>query len=254
TFTPLVEKVEAVFQVVGRNDSFYVRTNDKAPRYRLYRVDPRQPARSDWMEIIPEGKDVLENFTVIGETVVAEMMHRAAAHLQLYSRDGKSARVVKLPTLGSVVGLGGEWDGDELLFGFQSFTLAPTVYRLALGMGRAGKREEKDADKPLEKWAQVKSDIDFSAYEVEQVQYPSKDGTIITMFLAHKKGLPRSGQNPTWLNAYGGFHISLTPTFGASRFLFLEQGGLIAIPNLRGGGEYGEEWHQAGMLGKKQNV
>jgi prolyl oligopeptidase len=105
-----------------------------------------------------------------------------------------------------------------------------------------------------ELWEQVRADIDFTAYEVEQIQYPSKDGTPITMFLAHKKGLKPDGTTPTLLTAYGGFNISLTPLFGASRFLFLEQGGLIAIPNLRGGGEYGEGWHQAGMLGKKQNV
>jgi prolyl oligopeptidase len=141
-----------------------------------------------------------------------------------------------------VAGLGGEWDGQELLFGFQSFTTAPSVYRVDL------------KTRQTKLWDKVQADIDPARYEVEQVTYPSKDGTRITMFLAHRKGLERTGKNPTLLYAYGGFNISMTPLFSASRFLFLEQGGLIATPNLRGGGEYGEGWHQAGMLGKKQNV
>jgi prolyl oligopeptidase len=121
-----------------------------------------------------------------------------------------------------------------------------------LFLGGRGREPRKPAQPTL--WQKVEADIDFSAYQVDQVKYPSKDGTEITMFLAHKKGLERNGKNPTLLSGYGGFNISLTPIFSASRFLFLEQGGLIAIPNLRGGGEYGETWHQEGMLAKKQNV
>jgi prolyl oligopeptidase len=241
-FVPLVEKVPALFDVVVRNDRLYVHTNDQAPRYRLYAVDPLKPARPSWVEIIPEGKDVLEGVAAIGDFLIAQYMHRASARLELCDRQGKALREVKLPTLGSVAGLGGEWDGTELLFGFQSFTVPPSIYRVDL------------KTKETSLWQQVQADIDFAAYEVEQVSYPSKDQTPVTMFLAHKKGLKRDGRNPTVLYGYGGFNISLTPTFNASRFLFLEHGGLLAIPNLRGGGEYGEEWHQAGMLGKKQNV
>jgi prolyl oligopeptidase len=138
--------------------------------------------------------------------------------------------------------LGGEWDGSELLFGFQSFTVPPSVYRFDL----------KTKESSL--WGQVKADIDFDKYTVEQVTYPSKDKTPITMFLAHKKGIEKDGTNPTLLTGYGGFNIALTPTFNASRFLFLERGGVFAVANLRGGSEYGEDWHKAGMLGKKQNV
>jgi prolyl oligopeptidase len=250
---PLVEKVNAIFEVTARNDALYVRTNDHAPRYRLFRVDPRKPARADWVELIPEGKDVLDGVGVLGETLAALYMHQAASCLRFFDRNGKPfATEVKLPTLGTIEGLGGEWDGHELFFGFQSFTLAPTIYRIDL---KTAKPEVK-----LEKWQQVKADIDFDAYQVQQVTYPSKDGTEITMFLAYKKernrpsGPLRDGENPTLLWAYGGFNVSITPMFAASRFLFLERGGLIAIPNLRGGGEYGEEWHQTGMLGKKQNV
>jgi prolyl oligopeptidase len=241
-FRPLVEKVEALFDVTVRNDRLYVHTNDQAPRYRLFRVDPLRPDRSDWQEIVPEGEDVLEGVAAVGDTLVALYLRRAASRLRLLDLDGRPVEEVDLPTIGSVAGLGGEWDGSELLYGFQSFTTAPAIYRLDLQIG------------VTELWERVQTDIDFGAYEVEQVAYPSKDGTPITMFLARRRGLERNGRNPTLLSGYGGFNISLTPAFAASRFLFLERGGLLAIPNLRGGGEYGEAWHQAGMLGRKQNV
>jgi prolyl oligopeptidase len=247
-FIPLVEKVNALFDVVVRNDRFYVHTNEKAPRYKVYKVDPLKPKRDDWVEIIPEGKDVLEGVAAIGDSLAGLYLHKASSALRLFTKEGKSYGMeIKLPTLGTIAGLGGEWDGHELLFGFQSFTLPPTIYRIDLNA--------KEAEK-LEVWERVKADIDFTAYEVKQVTYPSRDKskTPITMFLAHKKGLKRDGKNPTLLYGYGGFNINITPMFAASRFLFLERGGLLAIPNLRGGGEYGEEWHQAGMLGKKQNV
>jgi prolyl oligopeptidase len=244
-FLPLVEKVNAVYRVVVRDDRFYVHTNEKAPRYRVLLVDPRTPARTLWKEIIPEGPDVLEGVSAIGNVLVGQYMHKASARLHLFDREGKPLDEVKLPALGSLTGIGGEWDGDEFFCGFQSCTVPPTVYRIGLGGKPAAK---------MEKWEQVKADIDFAAYEVEQVTYPSKDGTPITMFLAHKKGLKPDGRTPTLLYGYGGFNLSLTPLFNASRFLFLERGGLLAIANLRGGGEYGEAWHQAGMLDRKQNV
>jgi prolyl oligopeptidase len=252
-FVPLVEKIEAIFQVVPRDDRLYVFTNEKAPRYRVFKVDPEKPGRSDWVELIPEDKDVLQGIIPIGDMIAAEYMHQASSRLRLFDRSGKPVHEIKLPTLGSLAGVSGEWDGHELFFGFQSFTAPTSIYHLDLAeVSATTQKNGAEADPSL--WQQIKADIDFSVYEVEQVKYPSKDGTEITMFLAHKKGLQRDGQNPTLLYGYGGFNISLTPIFSASRFLFLEQGGLIAIPNLRGGGEYGEQWHQAGMLGKKQNV
>jgi len=241
-FVPLAEGVDALFDVVARSDRFYVHTNDGAPRYRLFRVDPRTPKRSDWKEIIAEGPDVLEGIAAVGDNIVGQYLHQAAARLRLFDRDGKPRAGVELPTLGTLTGLGGAWDGDELFFGFQSSTRPQTVYRLDLKTTKA------------ELWEQVKADIDFAAFEVEQVSYKSKDGTPITMFLAHKKGLKPGGKTPTLLYGYGGFNISMTPSFNASRFLFLERGGLVAIANLRGGGEYGEDWHRAGMLGRKQNT
>ena len=144
--------------------------------------------------------------------------------------------------MGTVSGIGGEWDGSELLFNFQSFVVPPSVYHFDL------------KTKELGLWEQVEADIKFDQYVIQQVTYQSKDKTPVTMFLAHKKGIEKDGKNPTLLYGYGGFNIALTPTFNASRFLFLERGGVLAIANLRGGSEYGEEWHKAGMLGKKQNV
>jgi prolyl oligopeptidase len=241
-FVPLVEKVEALFDVTPRDDRFYVHTNDQAPRSRLFGVDPVKPARGDWVELIPEGPDVLDGVGVVSDTLVGLYTHQAASRLRLFGPDGKPRQDVPLPTLGTIAGLGGEWDGQELFFGFQSMTVAPSIYRMDLKTHQSGL------------WQRVDADIDFARYEVEQVTYKSKDGTPITMFLAHKKGLQRNGQTPTILTGYGGFNQSMTPTFSASRFFFLERGGLVAIPNLRGGGEYGEDWHKAGMLGKKQNV
>jgi prolyl oligopeptidase len=245
-FHPLVEKVDATFSVIPRNDRFYVQTNENSPRSHVLEVDPVHPLpRDKWKEVIPEGKDVLENFAVVGDVIVGQYMEKASSRLRLFDRAGKLLQEVPLPTLGTLAGLGAEDDGDELLFGFQSFTRPQSIYRLDL---------KKPAEAKPELWGQVEADIDFTQYEVEQVTYPSKDKTPITMFLGHKKGLKLDGNNPTLLYGYGGFNVSLTPSFGASRFLFLERGGVLAIANLRGGGEYGEEWHQAGMLGKKQNV
>ncbi len=241
-FWPLIEKVNANFHVTLRNDAIYVHTNQDAPRYRLFRVDPQMPKREQWREIIPQGKDVLETVAIVGERLIAEYMHDASSRLRILDREGALLEEVKLPTLGTLFGLGSEWDGHEIFFGFESFTMAPSVFRIDLQSAKQ------------ELWGRVPTDLDAQSYQVEQVRYPSKDGTSITMFLAHKKGVARDGKAPTLLYGYGGFNISQTPKFSASRFVFLEQGGVLAVANLRGGGEYGEEWHRAGMLEQKQNT
>ena len=168
-------------------------------------------------------------------------LERAASRLRLADLEGNGVREVALPTIGSLFGLSGEWDGDELYYGFTSYTVPPTVYRLALPAGTT------------ELWRRVDADLDPSRYEVRQVGYPSRDGTEVTMFVVHRSGLPRDGANPVYLSGYGGFNISMTPAFSRSLLLWLERGGVVAIPNIRGGGEYGEAWHQGGMLGHKQN-
>jgi prolyl oligopeptidase len=239
---PLVEKVPALFTVNPRNDRFLVTTNDGAPRSRVFAVDPAKPARENWKEIIAQGKDVLESVTPVGDTLVVEYMHKAASRLEARDKDGKLQGEVELPVIGAVSGLGGEVEGGEAYFSLQSFTLAPRVYRLDV------------KTRTIALWKQVEADIDFDAYTVEQVTYKSKDKTEVTMFLAYKKGLKKDGTIPTLLTGYGGFNISRRPAFDPGLFVFLEAGGLFALPNLRGGGEYGEEWHKAGMLGNKQNV
>ncbi len=240
-FVPLVEGVEALFHVTVRNDRFYVHTNDGAPRYRLFRIDPTRADRADWAEIVPEGEDVLEGAVAVGEHLLAQFMVRASSRLRWFDSRGNFRREIDLPTLGTLSGMGSEWDGDELYFGFQSFTLPQTVYHLDLKSGE------------IDLWGQVEADVDFDAYEVSQHAYASRDGTSVNVFLAHRKGLKKDGNNPTLLYGYGGFNISLTPSFSASRFAFLECGGVLTIANLRGGGENGEGWHKAGMLGNKQS-
>jgi prolyl oligopeptidase len=241
-FVPLVEGVEALFSAIVRNDAIYVRTNQGAPRYRVFKVNPESPEREQWREIISEGEDVLDGIGVVSDTLIGLYMVNASSRLRLFDLAGKQKGQIELPTLGTVSGLGGKWNGSELFYDFSSFTVPPSVYRYDM-------RKQTS-----ELWQRVQADIDTSLYEVRQVKYASRDGTPITMFLAHKKGLERNGQNPTLLTGYGGFNVSETPFFGASLFLFLERGGVLALPNLRGGGEYGEAWHQAGMLERKQNV
>ena len=247
TFHPIAEGVKALFDITVRNDRFLVHTNAEAPRYRLFEIDAKTPPakwadRAVWREIVPEGKDKLEGIAAIGDYLVAEYMHDATNELRLIDKNGKLIENIKLPALGTIAGLGGEPDGDELFYGFQSFAVAPSVYRMDL-----------KSRKP-ELWGRVDTPIVPDDYVVEQVKYKSKDGTLVPMFLTYKKGLKKNGVNPTLLYGYGGFNISLTPTFATTRFMFLEKGGVLAIANLRGGGEYGEDWHRAGMLEKKQNT
>lgn len=244
-FQPLVEKVEAVFKVVARDNYLYVLTNHKAPRYQLFAVTPQKPERENWKLIIPEGKMVLEAAAPIGDKIVGQYLHMATSQLTVFSRDGKAEQQIGLP-LGTISGMAGESDGKELFFAYQSYTTPPSVYRLDLGEGN-----QRDP----EVWQSIKSELKLSDFEVTQIRYPSKDGTEIPMFLIAKKGLKKDGKTPTVLYGYGGFNISQTPIFNPTRFLtIVEHGGIMAIANLRGGGEFGEDWHQAGMLGKKQNV
>jgi prolyl oligopeptidase len=239
---PVAKDVPATFDGEVVRGRLYLRTNLDAPTYRLYVVEPERPAREGWREIVPPRADaVLDGFRITGSTLALSYLERAASRLRLADLEGNGVREVALPTIGSLFGLSGEWDGDELYYGFTSYTVPPTVYRLALPAGTT------------ELWRRVDADLDPSRYEVRQVGYPSRDGTEVTMFVVHRSGLPRDGANPVYLSGYGGFNVSMTPAFSRSLLLWLERGGVVAIPNIRGGGEYGEAWHQGGMLGHKQN-
>ena len=241
-FVPVAVEKGALFsgQIVGEN--LYLHTNYEAPNYRLFRVDLKAPAMENWEELIPEGGSILEGVIVVGDWLVAQYMHNASSQLKIFSLSGEYLKDIELPTLGSVYGLNGEWDGSEILFGFHSYFIPPTIYHYDL-----------KADKPT-LIDQVKSDIDTSPYQVKQVWYESRDGTEISMFLVYRKGMKLNGENPTLLTGYGGFNNALTPSFQRNTFLWLESGGVFAVPNLRGGSEYGEEWHKEGMLGNKQNT
>jgi prolyl oligopeptidase len=221
----------------------YILTNEDAPRYRVFVVDAANPSRENWKEIIPQSDAVLQNANIFGRKILAQYEKNVSSQLNLFELSGKRLGSVELPTIGSVTGLGGRWDRGETFFGFHSFTVPPSVYQVDLGSRRASLWDKVDAP-----------GIDSSAYEVRQVWYPSKDGTKIPMFIVHKRGLDLNSKNPTVLTGYGGFNVSLSPNFAAGRFLWLEHGGVYAIANLRGGAEFGEEWHRAGMLEKKQNV
>jgi prolyl oligopeptidase len=221
----------------------YITTNEDAPRYRVLVVDPANPKRENWKEIIPETDAVLQGTGIFGGNLFAQYEKNASSLLKLYDLAGKPLSDIPLPTIGTVFGTGGKWDRKEAFFGFHSFTVPPSIYRVDLSTRQASLWDKVNAP-----------GTDPSAYEVLQVWYTSKDGTKVPMFIFHKKGIALNGKNPTLLTGYGGFNISVTPTFVGGRYLWLEHGGVFAVANLRGGAEFGEDWHRAGMLDKKQNV
>ena len=221
----------------------YITTNEDAPRYRVMVADATHPRRENWKELIPQTDAVLLGASVTGGKLLAQYEHNAISELKLFGLDGKKLADIALPAIGSVSDFSGRYDRNEIFFGFQSFTLPPSVFRVNL----------TDVKSAL--WAKVDApSIDSSAYDVQQVWYTSKDGTKVPMFVVSKKGIEKNGKNPTLLTGYGGFNVSLTPTFNRSMYLWMEHGGIYAVANLRGGAEFGEDWHRAGMLEKKQNV
>jgi len=220
----------------------YIATNEDAPHYRMFVADLGNAKRENWREFIPESDAILQGTAVYGGQMFAQYEKNASSELRLLDLNGKPVAEIPLPGIGSILGSGGKWNRDEIFFGFHSFTVPPTIYRFDL----------KQRQSSL--WAKVDAPVDPSGYEVAQVWYTSKDGTKVPMFLFHKKGIELNGKNPTLLTAYGGFNISLTPSFVAGRYVWLEHGGVFAVANLRGGAEFGEDWHRAGMLEKKQNV
>jgi|HubBroStandDraft_1064217.scaffolds.fasta_scaffold00939_6 prolyl oligopeptidase len=221
----------------------YITSNEDAPHYRVFVVDAANPKRQNWKELIPQSDAVLQSANVTGGKLLAQYEHNATSELKLFGLDGKKLADISLPAIGSVFSASGKYDRNEIFFGFQSFTVPPSIYRVDL----------TDAESAL--WAKVEApSIDPSAYNVEQVWYSSKDGTKVPMFVVSKKGIEKNGKNPTLLTGYGGFNISLTPAFSRSMYLWMEHGGIYAVANLRGGAEFGEDWHRAGMLEKKQNV
>ncbi|HZW40240.1 MAG TPA: prolyl oligopeptidase family serine peptidase [Ignavibacteriaceae bacterium] len=242
-FIPLVIKLENNYSVVDNiGDKLLVMTDKGASRYRLVLLDPNKPESENWKEVLPEEKGVLENVVLAGGKLFASYLEDASNHLYQYNMDGSGKTEIKLPAIGTVVSISGKKEENVLFYSFNSFTFPTTIYKYDI-------KEEAS-----EVYNKPEVDFNLDNYETKQVFYASKDGTKIPMFIVHKKGLKMDGNNPTYLYAYGGFNASMNPSFSVSRLIFLENGGVYAMPNLRGGGEYGEEWHKAGMLENKQNV
>ncbi|MBI5422713.1 MAG: S9 family peptidase [Opitutae bacterium] len=224
---------------VGR--TLYFSTNAGAPRGKVIAVDLDAGVAAA-KTIVPESKDTLEGVRISAGKIVATYMHDAANRIALFELDGKAAGEIALPGLGSVTSVSGKFKSPELFVGFASFLAPGTVLRHDLGSGKT------------ETFSETKVGFELSAYEVKQVFYPSKDGTKIPLFLVHKKGLKLDGSAAGWLYGYGGFNVSLKPSFAVPPLVWIERGGVYAMVNMRGGGEYGEEWHKAGTKERKQNV
>ena len=243
--SPFVQLADDYFKEVNYVENeggrFLLSTNIGAPNYRVVAVDLTRPGQDQWVDVIPETKNVLSAGSGGGKLFAQYLIDAKTAVMQ-YDLNGKLEWEVKLPGIGTASGFGAKRDDKELYYSFTSFTDPSSVYKYDIATGESVLH------------VQPKVDFDPQAYETKQVFYESKDGTKVPMFIVHKKGLALDGKNPTWLYAYGGFNISLTPAFSAMRLAWLEQGGVFAQPNLRGGGEYGETWHEAGTKMKKQNV
>ncbi|HEX7064508.1 MAG TPA: prolyl oligopeptidase family serine peptidase [Bacillales bacterium] len=242
-FVRLLNDGDANYSFIGNDGSlFYFYTNLQAQKGRVITIDIERPNREDWKEIIPERKDVISLVAMIDRHIVVSYLRHASHELKVYSLEGAFEKDIPLPELGSITGLSGKRKGTEMFVSFTSFLYPQTIFHYSFEEGKLTRFFDSEIAFPLEK------------YETTQVFYPSKDGTAIPMFITHKKGLALDGNNPVLLTGYGGFNVSETPAFSPSQLMWLENGGVFALANLRGGGEYGETWHQEGMLENKQNV
>ena len=239
----LINQFEADYSFIDNKGSkFYFRTDLNAPKGKVIAVDIDNSQPENWQEIIPESNEALKGVGILNNQFVCDYLQDAKSAIKIHDLQGNLLRNVSLPGIGSVGGFNGKKEDTETFYSFSSFTTPSTVYRYDMITGES------------EIFCQPNVDFNPHNYEIKQVFYKSKDGTKIPMFITHKKGLKIDGNNPTYLYAYGGFNVSLTPNFSISNLVWMEMGGVYAVPNLRGGGEYGEEWHQAGMKDKKQNV
>lgn len=234
---------DAIFDVDVDHDRFFVHTNEGAPKYHVFKVDPAHPAKEAWTEIVPERPDAtLEQAGIVGHRLALSYLKDVASQAELHDEDGKLVRAIDLPGLGSLAGLSGDADDDLVYYAFQSFTFPTRIFETSVKTGKTSV------------WYQLKVPVDPDAYVVDQKFATSKDGTRVPFFLIHGKNLKTDGSTPTIVRAYGGFQIAMEPYFSTSIFPWLEQGGAYVVANLRGGSEYGEAWHRHGMLHEKQNV
>jgi prolyl oligopeptidase len=241
-FRSLVDSFTSDYAVVGNfGDDLYILTNSGAPRYRLMKINPLAPALK-WETVIAESEDVLQSVNIIGEKLVAEYLHNAYSKLVIFDKNGRKETEIALPEIGTVAMISGEEGDNEMFYSFTSFTTLTDIYRLDV------------TDPKPELYKSVELNVKTAEYVTEQVFYESKDGTKVPMFIVYKEGTKKNGKNPALLYGYGGFNSSVTPSFSISNMFFLEQGGIYAVANIRGGGEFGEAWHKAGTKLQKQNV
>ncbi len=244
--SPVVEllaEADASYDFIGNEgDLFYFRTDLDAPRHRVIAIDVRKPERESWKEIIPQAKDLLQGASSVGGYLVCEYLRDAKSAITVHDLSGKQIREVALPGIGSAGGFEGRRKDKETFYSFTSFTDPGAIYRYDLASGKSTL------------WKRPEVGFDGDAYETKQVFVTSKDGTKVPVFIVHKKGLKLDGSHRVLLSGYGGFNISLGPGFSIGRAVWLERGGVFALANLRGGGEYGREWHLAGTRLRKQNV
>ena len=239
----LLDDFDAEYRFVDNDGPvFWIRTDRDAPRGKLIAIDTQHPEKANWKTVVEQGADKLEDVNVVDNLFLLGYLKDAKTEVRVHDLRGKFLRSVDLPGIGTAAGFGGKRKDKETFYSFTSFISPTTIYRYDPETGKSSI------------FKQPKVDFDATKYETKQVFYNSKDGTRIPMFLTYKKGLKLDGQNPTLLYAYGGFDISLTPGFSIPTVVWLEMGGIYAQPNLRGGGEYGEDWHLAGTKAKKQNV
>jgi prolyl oligopeptidase len=239
----LLNDFDAAYDFIGNvGADFYFRTDLSAPLGRVIAIDITKPERSNWREIVPQSSDRLQGVTLVNDQLVADYLKDAHSAVRIVGRDGSLVREVALPGLGSSSGFGGRRNYTETFYSFTSFTTPATIYRYDMTTGGSTV------------FRRPKLRFNPDDYQTDQVFYTSKDGTRVPMFITHRKGLKLDGNNPAYLYGYGGFDISITPLFSPAILVWMEMGGIFAVPNIRGGGEYGEEWHHAGMKLKKQNV
>ncbi len=225
------------------NGKLLIFTNYEAPNYKIIAVDPQNPAKENWTDFIPENKNVLQSISISPKNIILDYMADVKSKIEIYDYNGKYLQDIELPGIGSVNSISANKTDDFIFYQFSSYTSPGIIFKYNLN------------DNTNEEFYATKFEgVDLKEFIVEQVFYESKDGTKIPMFVVHKKGIALDGNNPTWLYAYGGFNISLTPSFDVRRILWLENGGVYAVANLRGGGEYGEDWHKQGTKMNKQNV
>ncbi|MDX2193425.1 MAG: prolyl oligopeptidase family serine peptidase [Gemmatimonadales bacterium] len=240
---PFLEAFDAAYDVLGNDGTrFYFSTDQGAPNKRIVAIELGRPEPSAWQEIVPERQEPIQFAALVGDQFVIGYLSDVKSVIRRVTLAGKPLPDVALPGIGAVGGVSAKRGDRELFFGFSSFLYPTTIFRLDLVTGRTRVFKAPTVD------------FDPSAFETTQVFYTSKDGTRVPMFITGRKGLPREGVTPTLLYAYGGFNVNVLPSFSPARIVWMEQGGLYAVPNLRGGSEYGERWHQAGMLDRKQNV